>query len=230
MEMEFQKILILCALLALPAHALDFPARHEHWRKGCDGTLSFDERGVSFHGAKQHSFTWTYRDIQQLRIAPTRVRILTYKDNPWKLGAESEYTFTAHSGRPFVEAYQLLKNQLDQRLVADLPDQDVKPLWEIPVKHLERFRGTQGVLVIGEDRIVYRCDKADDARTWRFEDIDSVSSSGPFQLTLTTFERAMSHYGSLKAFNFQLKQPLDEANYNALWRRLNSKKGTIHYD
>jgi hypothetical protein len=45
-----------------------------------------------------------------------------------------------------------------------------------------------------------------------------VSSSGPFQLTITTFE---------KQFDFQLKQPLSEARYNRLWLDIERKNGYI---
>ena len=47
------------------------------------------------------------------------------------------------------------------------------------------------------------------SRTWRYQDIENISSSGPFQLTITTFERAKTHYGDLKGFNFELKRPLE---------------------
>jgi hypothetical protein len=52
-----------------------------------------------------------------------------------------------------------------------------------------------------------------------------ISSSGPFELTITTFERAKTHYGNLKGFNFELKRRLEEAPYNDLWLRLNQSKG-----
>ena len=55
--------------------------------------------------------------------------------------------------------------------------------------------------------------------------IRKTRSSGPFQLTITTFERAKTHYGNLKGFNFELKQRLEEPRYNDLWRRLNQSKG-----
>jgi len=78
---------------------------------------------------------------------------------------------------------------------------------------------------VGSTAIVYKSEKNGESRTWRYEDIENISSSGPFQLTLTTFERAKSHYGSLKGFNFELKRRLDEARYNDLWLRLNQSKG-----
>ena len=81
------------------------------------------------------------------------------------------------------------------------------------------------MLRVGIDAIVYSSEKRDESRTWRYEDIDNISSSGPFQLTVTTFERARTHYGNLKGFNFELKQRLEEEHFNDLWLRLNQSKG-----
>jgi hypothetical protein len=216
-------------LLAAPAllAAADYPARHDHARKGCTGTLTIDARGVAYREQARkkkrkhpHDWTWDFQDIQQLELSPKRLRVLSYRDNKWKLGADREYTFEALGAADFASAYALLKDQLDQRFVAELADAGVRPLWEIPVKHLGRINGSEGLLIFGESRIVYQTARKNEARTWRYEDIDNISSPGPFGLTLTTFERARSHYGNRKDFNFQLKAPLDERKYNDLWRRL----------
>ena len=58
-----------------------------------------------------------------------------------------------------------------------------------------------------------------------FTRIENASTSDRYQLTLTTYERAKTHYGSMKGFNFQLKQPLDEKRFQMLWKRLNQDKG-----
>lgn len=224
--MEFQKtrILTIVALAAIPALAqqpLRYTVLHDHLRKSCSGTLTIDERGVSFQGKAPHAWSWAYRDIQQLTIAPDEIRVLTYKDNLWKLGADREYRFKAAAGRPFGEAHDLLKGRLDQRLVSEMADGDVKALWQIPVKLLGRFRGSEGTLIVGDDRIVYRSGEEEESRTWRYADIDNISTSGPFQFTVTTL------LGNRRSFNFQLKERLEEERYNDLWRRLNSRKGII---
>jgi hypothetical protein len=110
-------------------------------------------------------------------------------------------------------------------LVAEIPDRPSLILWEIPVKHLRRFGGDEGVLQVGPNAVVYKSADQDASRTWRYEDIENISSSGPFQLTITTFERAKTQYGNLKGFNFQLKRRLEDAGYNDLWVRLNLSKG-----
>lgn len=54
------------------------------------------------------------------------------------------------------------------------------------------------------------------SRTWRIQDLENVSSSDPFDLTVTTHERE---------FRFQLKQALNEARYQELWLRVNRVRG-----
>lgn len=118
-----------------------------------------------------------------------------------------------------------MKSKLDQRFVAALADAQTLATWEMRVKLLGTIQGSEGVLQVGEERIVYKTDKKGGSRTWRLEDIENVSTSGPFQLTLITHERAKTQYGSMKGFNFQLKQKLDQQRFDLLWRRLNRDKG-----
>jgi hypothetical protein len=215
MEMAFVKA-ASCLIVAASLWAAEFPVRHDHLRKGCDGTMTVDEHGVKFAGPKGHAWTWPYGEIEELRLEPEQIRILTYKNHT--------YEFTGKV--PADDLYRLWKDRLDQRFVAALvepPPDD----FAIPAKHLTRFGGSQGTLAFGDDSIVYSTESAGESRTWRFEDIDSISSSGPFQLTITTFERAQAHYGDRKGFNFALKEPLSESKYNEIWLTIERKNGRI---
>ena len=156
-----------------------------------------------------------------MKVEPKSLTVLTYKDNRWKLGADREYHFDLRSAKTFEDAYGFLSKRLDQRFVAALAAAPGKPLWEIPVKRLVRFGGNEGVLQVGTASIVYVSSRKNESRTWRYEDIDNISTSGPFQLTIVTFERSKLDYGSRKQFNFELKQRLDESRYDDLWLRLN---------
>jgi hypothetical protein len=246
MEFRIEKrtgaLLIGLALLAQAMFAQQ-EFRYEAWhghsgpplikKAGNMGTLTITDTGVSFEetykdGKKPkhpHAWRWAYQDIQQLKMAPKSLTVLTYKDNKWKLGADREYALDLVSDKTFEDAYRFLKGRLDQRFVSEIPDRLSVVLWEIPVKHLLRFGGDEGVLRVGPAEIVYQSPKAGESRTWRYQDIENVSTSGPFQLTITTFERAKTHYGNLKGFNFELKQRLEETRYNELWLRLNQAKG-----
>jgi hypothetical protein len=240
---EKRTIALITGLLLSPAafaqQSFQYEAWHGHSRPphikkaGGFGMLTISDTGVSFQEIYKdgktpkhpHAWRWDYQDIQQLTVAPKSVTVLTYRDNKWKLGADRLYQFDLVSDKTLADAYNLLKGRLDQRLVATIATSPSNVLWEIPVKHLHRFAGDEGVLQVGTEEIVYKSVKTNESRTWRYEDIENISTSGPFQLTITSFERARLHYGSRKGFEFQLKQRLEEARYNDLWLRLNQSKG-----
>jgi len=198
------------------AQGAQFAVRHEHLRKGCAGVMTVDENGVSFTGTRNHAWRWEYEDIQELTLAPGSIHILTYKASELRLGKDREYNFTGKI--PAEELYALLRERMDQRFVAALGQAISLPSWSLPVKHLRPTVGSEGTLAFGADAIVYSTPAKDESRTWRYSDIESIGSSGPFQLTITTLE---------KGFNFQLKQPITEARYNQLWLQIEKKNGRI---
>jgi hypothetical protein len=251
MEMELRAEkragVFLTALLLSPALLAQQSFQYEAWRSqsrvaswpplikkaGAPGALTIGPGGVSFERKyaegkrpkRPQSWRWDYQDIEQLTISPRTLSVLTYQDDKWKLGADRQYDFELASPGSFEAAYQFLKTRLDQRFVAALAESPAQELWELPVKRLTPFGGDEGALQVGTASIVYKSSKPGESRTWRYEDIDNIASSGPFSLTITTFERARLDYGSRKQFNFQLKRPLDEDRYNDLWLRLNRSKG-----
>jgi len=207
-----------CMILAgaALASAAQFTVRHEHLRRGCAGVMTVDENGVAFTGVGKHAWRWKYEDIQELRLAPESIYILTYKDSKLRLGADRGYAFTGKI--PAGELYALLRERMDQRFVAALNQASGPVSWSVPVKHLRPIAGSEGTLAFGADVIVYSTPAKDESRTWRYTDIESIGSSGPFQLTITTLE---------KDFNFQLKHPITEARYNQLWLQVEKKNGRI---
>jgi hypothetical protein len=221
---------------------LRFDVRHERALGDHRGVLSVDDEGISFEqtptpkqtekaakggkrpGVRKERFP--YPDIQQLWVAPDKLVLVTYKDRKWFLGIDKEFVFWPESlGEAFTPVYEKLRTKLDQRLTAAIADSPARVEWELPVKLLGTLQGSEGVLQIGEDRIVYSTPSARTSRTWRLEDIENISTSGPFQLSITSFERAKAQYGNRRGFQFQLKHKLDEKQYNALWRRLQRDKG-----
>jgi len=214
--MAFGKTASCLILAAALASAAQFAVRHEHLNGGCAGAITVDENGVSFTGAKKHVWSWKYEDIQELRLAPDSIHILTYKDSKLRLGKDREYNFTGKI--PAEELYPFLRERMDQRFVAAVGEALGLPTWSVPVKHLRPMVGSEGTLAFGADAIVYSSSAKTESRTWRYSDIESIASSGPFQLTITTLE---------KGFNFQLKQPITEARYNELWLQIEKKNGRI---
>jgi len=207
-------------IAALAASAAQFTVRHKHLYGGCSGVLTVEAEGIRFSGEKGHSWTWSYPDIQQLKLEPRDVHILTYKDRELKLGADQAYDFTGEI--PSGELFSLLRDRMDQRFIAAVepPANGFEPaaLWSVAVKHVRSIAGSEGTLSFAPDSVTYATESRNEARAWRYEDIETISSSGPFELSIETME---------KSFQFQLKQPITESRYNELWLHIERKHGRI---
>jgi len=199
--------------------AAQFPVRHEHWHDHCNGVLTVDENGVAFNGPKKHVWSWKYRDIQPLTLSPDMVSVVTYEDAKLSLGAGRVYRFTG--AVPAAELYALLKDRLDQRFVAALEKPTANtPAWSFAVKLL-RHKSAEGTLIIDSTGAIFSTPAKDASRTWRYRDIDNIGSSGPFRLTITTFEHERTD------FRFELKEAITEATYNAIWLQVQQSTGKI---
>lgn len=219
-------LVMVLALAAGPAAALDFPARHDHWRGGCAGILTVGADGVAFRQVKAkkkpHAWRWGWDDIQQLELGDdARVRVLTYRDSTLALGRDRAFEFRLDGAPGLEQAYELLSRVTDGRLVARMAVAGARLEWEIPVKRLRGpagAAGVDGVLRCYPDRIVFAAARVGQSRTWRDSDIELISAAGPFELTVTTFEKG-------GRFEFQLRRRLDPARYESLWLRLEKLKG-----
>lgn len=230
--MAFRSEAAIAAILILagPAGAEHrFDAGHEHWRKGCRGTLAVDEAGVAFTEIrdkprkKPHAWQWPHHEIQQATLGRDTLRIVTYEDNALRLGADREHTFTL-DGAELRGVRDVLRKHLDTRLVlTDPAERDVE--WTVPAKLLRLTKGAQGTLEVSRDSIAFRTGERGRSREWRFDDIENITSTDAYSLTLTSFERSRLHYGGRRDFQFQLKQPIDPVRVDALWRRLKDRHG-----
>ena len=220
------KLLIGIMVAAAGAVGASYEARHEHLRGYCTGKLTVDEQGVAFETEKKgHSWKLAYLDIQQMRVLDDgEVRLLTYQDRRWRLGADREYGLRVSDPKFAAQVSPGLERRMQRRFVAGLA-REGKPLWEIPAKHLLRFSGVEGTLVALDGGVQFRAKKPGESRDWTLADIDSISSSDPYQFTIVTYERARGHFGDRKGFQFRLKERLETSRYNELWRRLEASKG-----
>ncbi len=211
--------LVLWLALAATAFAETYPVQHRHLRHAGAGTLRIDASGIAFmEPGKQasHSRDWKYEDIQLLTLSEKSLRIRTYEDQKKQLGRDLVYDFDGLPADLAKTWYPVFSKTLDQRFVAALADPPLQPEWQVPAKLLHGNSGSQGMLLVGKDVLVYQCTQPGESRTWRLKDILNTSRAGVFYLTLNTHE---------KDFRFQLKQPLPEARADELWRRVNQVNG-----
>jgi hypothetical protein len=230
--------IILAGLLSFPQSAraaegdLSLDVRHDHVIGSCRGKLILDSRGVRYETSHQKDArNWTYDDIKQWQLTDgNRVAIYSYEDrSKWRLGADHTFEFTWSDKNVMPQQlYEFLEARTKRPIEARfVPPGDDKPLYEFAVKHLGTIKGDQGRLIFAEDRIVYRTGRNDANRTWRYEDLESISSGGIYDLALTTYEQQRFHYASRHVYNFQLKQALKRDTYDELWRFVNGKKGLL---
>lgn len=192
------------------------------------GVLEIGDTGVVFRetgkSKKPLHLNVAFRDIQQLMLEPGELTIRLYDDSSvWKLGADKVFRFDRPKAGDFAAMDGFLRARLDQKYVSAVPREQppAEVLWEVAVKHHRAVKGSQGVLRVGKDWISYTTKEEGDSRTWRFEDIENISVTPPYELILTTYERSRYHYGGFKDFRFQLKQRLEEGRYQQLWKALN---------
>ena len=200
------------------AQELSFRVRHDHWRKGNAGTLTFAEDGIRWEedGHAKHSRSWFFPEIQRLELSPESVRILTYEDVGWQLGRDREYVFDHLPSDLATRVHPFLSMSMDQRYLAHLADPEVKPTWEVPGKLLLGRSGSNGQLKVAVDHIVFAGAGHGESRTWKLSEITEVNSEDPFELTLTTIEGEN---------RIQLKEALSDDRYQELWRRVSSLHG-----
>ena len=213
------------ALFAL-ASILTFNVEHDHLRKTGAGTLSVHDVGIAFEerGEPSHNRSWTWENIQQLMLEPDRMRILTYRDQKWQAGRDEDYVLI---GKIPAEVQAAFRQHLGAKYVSAVPQDAADALWRIPVKLHERVGGAEGQLALTRDQLVFTSNERGASRTWPIELIDSVSSSNPYELTVYTLERA-GWTRSPREFRFQLKTPIPNEQYQALWRAVNATRMTIY--
>ena len=207
----------------LPAQEVRFPVRHDRLLRDRTGELIFGETGIEYRTKdKGDARTWKYEDIQQLGLlSPKELTILTYEDSKWKLGKDLFYRFIITRGDMTPALWTRLQAKLKRPVVSALIPPDIVAKFTIPVKHLRGFSGTQGMLEIGDEYIVYKTAVPKDSRIWRYEDISSVGTSGPYQMRLTSMDRAENESGGERNFVFSLKERLAPEAYDFIWWKIN---------
>jgi hypothetical protein len=219
--MEFRSQIAFAVATAVATAALASAESFTYEIRG-GGTLKVDEEGIAFSKPKKRLQVWTYTHLQEVKVSDNQLLLVTYEDSPrWKLGVDRSFRFQlADPQKDFRAVHELLQDRLDQRLVSALADPPTDFQWKVLVKKLGLVKGSEGTLYVAADRLIYHSAIPGQSRTWRLQDLENVHSSGPFDLTLTTYERARAGYGSQRSFHFRLKEALDQARVDTLWRRL----------
>ena len=215
-------LLILILLAAASGIAQTFQVEHDHFLRSCKGKMIFGNTTVEFISEnKEHSRIWKYEDIQQLAIDPKRISILTYDARKIELGTDRVFNFKLVSGTPGDEFRKKVESRLTRPLVSSIVPEQIRARFSIPARHRQFLGGSQGVLEFGDEYLVFRSEKPEDSRVWRYKDLMSIGSTGRFQLRIGAIQKTGGEYGEEKNYVFDLKRRLAPEEYDFIWDRVN---------
>jgi len=211
-------------LIVSQARAQEFAYKVEQDRfKGHrDGELIISTNGVEYRAKKEKdSRAWTYNDIKLFEIlSPTQVCIWTYQNRKLLLGQEESLTFKIVDAEIDQKVSDFLRERIARPLATALTKEETggAPLAQIPVKHLHRLSGCQGILTVYADHLVYESQDGHDSRSWRWTDIRAVGRPDVDRFEVLTFEPQTG--GPKRSYNFILKEPLPDKTYDLIWSRV----------
>lgn len=215
-------------LAAGNARAETFQVEHDHLWRSCKGKLVFGDTTVEYvAGKKEHSRIWKYEDIQQLAIAPGEISILTYDTRKIEFGADQTFNFKLLSGTLSDKFRQEIEKKLTHPLVSSVVPEQIKVKFSILARHRLFLDDSQGILEFGEDIIVYRSGKPKGSRVWRYEELLSIGSTGPFQLRLGALQKTGGEYGEEKNYVFDLKRRLTSEEYDFVWEKIHIRDSKL---
>lgn len=199
------------------AQEFKYRVEHDHLFKSCKGELVINQQGVEYRtDNKDHGRNWAYADIQMIRLASARkIEVVSYESGRKTLGNDRTFEFKVLEGEISKEVSDFLLARVARPLATSFVATEEKPRYEAAVRHRQRFGSDQGRLRVFADRVVYESAKPTDSRSWRWTDIKSISRTGPYQLSITTFEPQFG--GPTRTYNFDLKDDRGDALYDLLW-------------
>jgi hypothetical protein len=216
-------VLLLAATLATPAVTpAQPPGSLELAVKGAGsrGKLVFTTGEVAFEAEDpKKSRRWPYRELKQVRVVSAReIALDTYEDGSrWRLGADRTIEFEVTEGAiDGTLVAHLLEHAGRPVASAVLPAGLGEPAVRIAAKHLRGRKGTHGTIAIYGSGLAYESPDPGASRYWPFADIDAVFRTSPRALLIDAHER-----GRVRPFAFELKEPLPDAAFEALWQRVN---------
>jgi len=198
-----------------------FSARHDHLIGKCEGTLTISETGLRYDTPKKgHSVDLPYEDIQQFGLSARKITLLTYADRSLYFGRDERLNFELKDAQATDRLRLFLEARLTRPLVSSIVPDPEEGAITIPVKYRDWPQGAEGILELGTDAVVFRSREPDRSRIWRYSELVSIGSTGPYQLRLTAMERTGGEFGAGKDFVFDLKTKLPTEAYDRIWAKV----------
>lgn len=183
------------------------PARLHHGLRAVRGKLIFNSKGVEFNSEKQFSQRWPFVEIRTFDLSPHRLVVTTYENRGKHRPGDRQFRFDFTADvSPGVAAE--LARRVAKPVKNGEPDPNVPGYATLPARRTTRTGGSNGVLRFGDEGIDYVTASKQDARSWRWTDIQTIANPDAFHFRVGAYR---------ETFEFELKEPMSKELFDKLW-------------
>jgi hypothetical protein len=204
-------LMLISVAAAVGAEKFEYSVFRDHIPRKEAGRLEISNTGVRYRSEQQK----TAIDIPLSRVYkadvsdPKVIRIEIYDVAARRLLGRQVHVFRLRDGEHDNRLARFLSGAIQRPVVGSF-GLESKPDVEIPAYHRHRFGGCHGTIRIEAGGISFQSDRAEDSRTWRYRDIETVGTMNAFHFRVTTLAGT---------FNFDLKERLPQPVYDLVSRR-----------
>jgi len=176
-------------------------AKLHHFAGKEKGDLRIDVDGIEFRPLKGAPIKIPYLEVQTFQLAIHSLSIKTYENRKTRLGVV-QYRFDFDQAVPPSVGAEMAKyvRRPSQNAIPNPDSQGVV----IAAHHRTTTGGTNGVLRFHNGGLDYVSSASGDSRSWRWADLQTLSSPDPYQLLV---------FGYRDTYTFDLKEILPQSLY-----------------
>jgi hypothetical protein len=162
------------------------PAKLRHIAGKETGNLAIGADGIQFKSAKRDAVKIPYLEVQTFILSPHFLAIETYQNRKRHVPGVERYKFELGEAVPPTVAAELAR-EVQRPTQNAIPDRTAQGI-VIPAHHRTVGGGTNGILRFRNDGIDYVTGTANDSRSWRWADLQTLSASEPYHLLVFGFD------------------------------------------
>jgi hypothetical protein len=187
------------------ADAWESPAQLRHGKPGkTPGTLRIDAQGIEFVPTKGTSTRWPFAQIKELDLEQHRLVLVGYEDRKWPLPDTRQVDLQFKNEIPATVAGSLTA-KIARPIRNGVPDTGAPTDTVIAVRRSKHYGGSNGLLRIRQQGIDYVTAQPGQSRSWRWQDLQTVSNPDPYHLFV---------FGYRDSYAFDLKDALTRQVFN----------------
>jgi hypothetical protein len=183
-----------------------------HLFRDAAGTLYIGPEAISFRSDDgKTKLDLPLLEVREADVSDARkLRFSLYDVRKWEPLARREFVFRAPPDTPVEDIARMLSASMRRPVVGHYAGVSN---FSVAAFHKRTLKGTSGTLEIGADAIRYVSQQADDSRTWRYRDIQTIGSPDPYRFRVTT---------TRETYILELKDQLPDGAFQMAWERVYS--------